>query len=275
MEGGTSPLVNLVRNVNNFYLSGLGSGTFLPLLVGDCQVGLVSPSVTTHLSHYPNVFNVTDKSVTLSDSLVTVEDRNEGVDRVLCDLREKNIFLALNGWRNERYEIRPKFNEKPLMMIERSATPLFGVRQYGVHINGQVNHSKKGLCLWLQRRSPTKQTWPNMWDNFVGGGLSEGHSVLETAIKEAEEEANVPKPLAKAGLKPAGTVSFFHQTKRGLHPNTEFVFDLDLPEEFTPSNNDGEVSDWRLVPVTDIISVITSQEFRSLKPQAAQWLLIG
>lgn len=41
--------------------------------------------------------------------------------------------------------------------------------------------------------SATKQTWPNKWDNMVSGGLSVGHGVKETAIKEAAEEASIPK----------------------------------------------------------------------------------
>lgn len=46
------------------------------------------------------------------------------------------------------------------MKMERSATCLFGIRNYGVHINGFVRHPKDGLCVWLQQRSKTKQTWP-------------------------------------------------------------------------------------------------------------------
>lgn len=46
---------------------------------------------------------------------------------------------------------------------------LFGLRQYGIDINGYVNHSVKGPCLWMQRRSKTKPTWAGMLDNFVRG----------------------------------------------------------------------------------------------------------
>ena len=106
---------------------------------------------------------------------------------------------------------------------------------------GYVLHSTLGLCLWFQKRSATKPTWPNMMDNFVGGGITEGIGVYETAIKEANEEANVPPEIA-VHLKAAGTVSFFHESERGIHPNTEFVYDLQLPESFVPKNNDGEVS---------------------------------
>jgi 8-oxo-dGTP pyrophosphatase MutT (NUDIX family) len=40
----------------------------------------------------------------------------------------------------------------------------------------------------------------------VGGGLSVGYGILETAIKEAAEEASIPAELI-AKLRPAGCVS--------------------------------------------------------------------
>ena len=82
-----------------------------------------------------------------------------------------------------------------------------GLRQYGVDINGYVNHPEKGLCLWFQRRSKDKPTWPGMWDNFVSGGLSEGTSVIDTVIKEANEEASVPQEFAKNNVKSRGCVT--------------------------------------------------------------------
>lgn len=76
---------------------------------------------------------------------------------------------------------------------------------------------------------------------MVSGGLSVGYGILETAIKEAEEEASIPLHLSK-NLVSAGCVSFFFESERGLFPNTEFVFDLELPEDFVPNNADGEVN---------------------------------
>lgn len=44
--------------------------------------------------------------------------------------------------------------------MDRSAICLFGIRNYGVSVTGYLNHPSKGLCIWLQQRSFTKQTWP-------------------------------------------------------------------------------------------------------------------
>lgn len=61
------------------------------------------------------------------------------------------------------------------------------------------------------------------------------------------------------GLKPCGSVSYVHQSERGIHPQTELVFDLELPASFVPSNTDGEVEEWILVPVSQIIDIISSE----------------
>jgi len=77
---------------------------------------------------------------------------------------------------------------------------------------------------------------------MVSGGLSVGFGIRETAIKEAAEEASIPQELAEK-IVSAGCVSFFFESERGLFPNTEFVYDLELPMDFVPVCNDGEVSD--------------------------------
>ena len=108
----------------------------------------------------------------------------------------------------------------------------------------------------------------------MGGAVSEGVTVLDSAIKEAKEEANVPLELARQ-LQPAGSVSFFHQSERGIHPNTEFVFDLELPQNFQPLNNDGEVESWQLVPVDQVIDIICQPDLFKItsSPVVIDWLI--
>lgn len=81
----------------------------------------------------------------------------------------------------------------------------------------------------------------NHFHQQVSGGLSVGYGIRETAIKEAAEEASIPESLAEK-IVSAGCVSFFFESERGLFPNTEYVYDLELPLDFMPTNADGEVS---------------------------------
>ncbi|KAG8225305.1 hypothetical protein J437_LFUL001919 [Ladona fulva] len=214
------------------------------------------------ISRYPDVFLLHPDSVELNPAFRDHEERSTRLDTVLRECRSQNLFLTLKGWREECYEVRGVFSAKPLLKMDRSATCLFGIKKYGVDINGYVNHPEKGLCVWLQRRSATKQTWPGKLDNMVGGGLSVGYGILETAIKEAAEEASIPSELIKK-LKPAGAVSFFFESERGLFPNTEFVFDLELPLDFVPNNSDGEVESFELLPAKELQEKILTPEFKT------------
>jgi hypothetical protein len=100
----------------------------------------------------------------------TCQEITEVVEKVLLDLRAKNIFYQLNGWRNEHYSVKEKFcDEKPVFTIERSASVLFGIKCYGCHINGYVKKDN-GYFMWIARRSKTKPTYPGMLDNFVNLG---------------------------------------------------------------------------------------------------------
>ena len=47
---------------------------------------------------------------------------------------------------------------------------------------------------------------------------------------------------------PIAPYRYFFESERGLFPNTEFVFDLELPVDFVPGNNDGEVDGFELIP---------------------------
>jgi hypothetical protein len=96
----------------------------------------------------------------------------------------------------------------------------------------------------------------------VGGGLSSGLGIRETAIKEAFEEANVPQDIAMK-MKSVGIVTFFFKSSRGIKPQTEFVFDLELPTSFVPKNNDGEVDGFELVPIDKVAEKISSYEFKT------------
>ena len=44
---------------------------------------------------------------------------------------------------------------------------MFGLRQYGVDVNGYIKNENGQISIWMQKRSTTKPTWPGRWDNFV------------------------------------------------------------------------------------------------------------
>ncbi|OAD57432.1 hypothetical protein WN48_01983 [Eufriesea mexicana] len=268
-----SRLLMLANKFNCFYLSGFHAGECRAFFVDGQQVGLVRPDIMKELLKYPQVFQVHPEYVQLNPAFRDYAERSARVEEVLRELRADGKLVTLRGWREECYEVRAQFNTPPLFKMDRSATCLFGIRKYGVDINGYVMDPVKGLSIWLQKRSPNKQTWPGYWDNMVSGGLSVGYGINETAIKEAGEEASIPNNLI-ANLKSAGCVSLFFESERGLFPNTEFVYDLELPPDFIPSNNDGEVETFELLPVNECLERIMSPYFKTTSAPVALDFLI-
>ncbi|XP_057373390.1 uncharacterized protein LOC130694337 [Daphnia carinata] len=261
-ESPMSKFMNLARKFNCFYFNG-DLQRCRPFLVCGKQVGVMQARVVEAACRYPDVFHMDSSGmVSMHPSLKTYEERSARINHVLTQWKEERLFVTLKGWRNECYEVRTGFADPPLLKMDRSAACLFGVRQYGVEINGYTRHPQLGMSLWLQRRALTKPTWPGKWDNMVAGGLSVGHSVLDTALKEAEEEASIPAHLL-ANLRSAGSVSFYFESERGLFPNTEFVYDLELPADFVPHNSDGEVDIFELVPVNQVMERIFTPDYKT------------
>lgn len=260
-EQQTSTLLNLARSFNNFYFNGLKSTGYKPLFCQGHQIGLVPKDVEAELEPFTEVFTIDSTKVQICPKLQDYQEISAQVDNVLQNLRSKNKFKALRGWRNETYEIKPTFGSPALFKMERAATCMFGLRQYGVDINGYVIDDNGDISLWMQRRSKNKPTWPGCFDNFVAGGLSTGHSIRQTVIKETFEEANLPTHLAEK-MQPKGCVSFFFQSERGLFPNTEFVFDIELPQDFVPKNNDGEAEEFILVPASEVVEKICDPQMK-------------
>ncbi|XP_033728823.1 nudix hydrolase 24, chloroplastic-like [Pecten maximus] len=264
-------LLKLVERCNSFILPGSSRPECHTFLVHSCQVGLIQPDVWKHLINYPDVFVISGsdeltsrKSLSIKDTFKTANERTAAVAKVLEDLRQKDVFLSLRGWRNETYDIRHTFAEVPLLAIERSGTGLFGTVEYGVHINGYC-HKDGQLMMWVGRRSKTKQTYPGLLDNMCAGGLSSGLGVRECAIKECQEEASVPMEMF-SGLHQTGCISYIYEDERGIFPECEFTFDMLLPETFIPVNADGEVDHFELMSMEKIKEMIIDEEF---KPNSA------
>jgi len=232
---------------------------FVDFVIDDAVVGAVHKDICALCAPHPDVFRVLADRVALHLRLDNPLSRTEAVERVLKDWYAQGIF---SGWRDERYAISTAFDAAPLMSIERSAAPLFGIRQYGVHINGITRHDGQ-TAMWVARRSQHKPEHPGQLDHLVAGGLAVGMTAYETAVKECEEEAGVPETLARR-LRAAGMVSYRRFIEHRSGTVVAFCYDLELPESFVPVNTDGEVAEFYLWPVERVIDTVAgTREFKS------------
>ena len=44
----------------------------------------------------------------------------------------------------------------------------------------------------------------------------------------------------------------FHENELGLHPETQYIYDLQLPRSFEPTNTDDKVSDFYLLTTKEV-----------------------
>jgi isopentenyldiphosphate isomerase len=114
----------------------------------------------------------------------------------------------------------------------------------------------------VPRRSYDKPTFPGELDNTVAGGQPAGIGLRDNLIKECAEEAAIPRALAMQA-KAVSFVSYLNQSGPQLKPDLMTCFDLELPEDFTPYANDGEVHSFELWPVQRVFETVRdSTEFK-------------
>lgn len=272
----TQKINDLVRTVHSFESKSLRRNECVPFIINDTQVGLVLPEVLNKLEFHNDIFFVVRdlltnrvRYVTMATDLEDKKKRSIQFNNVMRDWKDRDLFSALRGWQNETLPVKVSFASDTLLEVERSACCLFGFRTYGVHVNGYVRNDSGDVYMWIARRSKTKPTYPGKLDNTVAGGISAEEGVLKTVIRQCKDEAGIPEKLASAA-RPAGTISYFHENELGLHPETQFVFDLELPRSFEPTNTDDEVSDYYLLPIKEVKELIATNEF---KPNSALVLL--
>ncbi|CAI9744282.1 nudix hydrolase 20, chloroplastic-like isoform X1 [Octopus vulgaris] len=267
MEPGTSGpgFMDLINKCNRMEIPDVAPSQCMPFIIEGSQVGLIPKSFWKHLETYSDVFYL-ESTEKYGDCIrlhhfPSVEERSRKVEGVLKDLRGKKIFKKLQGWRDEEYAVRTSYTSPTLMNIERAGINIFGIPSYGTHMNGYTYSADGKLMMWIGRRSATKPTWPGKLDNLSAGGLPVNMSVLECMKKECQEEASIDESLLEK-LIPAGSVSYMYGTQDGLYPETQFVYDLELPPDFAPKNADGEMSNFYLLTIDEIKKKILEEDFK-------------
>lgn len=162
------------------------------------------------------------------------------------------------GWRNEEFAWVDQ-NGHQYFHLERAAFRTFGFRSMATHINGYT----KSYTIWLGRRSETKPTDPSKLDNLVAGGISADETPWVCARRELWEEAGVPLQIADH-IEPVGRIHMRRPIPgRGFHDEQLYVYDLELAQNFIPTNHDGEVSGFIEVSYAEAAARILADEFTS------------
>jgi len=179
-------------------------GKYLPFIVDGQRLGFVGRVFATHLMQDNadlGVFAVQLESCALdgwtqlpgsvvaSPELLAM-DVPERTDRIGQLMERLHARGLVQGWRDELHPISQFFQTETLFEMERACLPYFGLRGYGIHVNGYVRRDGQ-LFVWVATRSRNKATYAGLFDQMVAGGLPSGVSLIENVAKEAVEEAGV------------------------------------------------------------------------------------
>ena len=220
----------------------------LPFYIGSERVGWIRRTDTPALQSWPDVFHIDQTSIRLADTFCDLNARSAALGAVIGMLAADG---RIPGWRNETYAIRNSFDAEPLAFIERAASRFFGTTTYAVHLNGIVEEPGRPPNLWIARRSETKATDPGMLDNVVAGGIGWGMGIEDALVKECWEEAGMPQELAVKAVR-GRLFHVLQSLPEGTQAEQIYVFDLALPVDFAPRNQDGEVGEHRLARIDEV-----------------------
>jgi hypothetical protein len=229
----------------------------VPLFAEGDRVGLLRRDNAAALRRFPDVFAVADDRVSLlasGDAAAVSRAVDAVVDALVV---EKRIPKS----RNETFDVAPRWGAPVVFRLDRGAVPFFGTRAYGVHLNG-YRRDGSALHFWVGRRAPDKRVAPDKLDNLVAGGIGNGHGLQETLLKEGEEEASIPTSLTSRAV-PTGAISYRMENELGIRDDVLFVFDLEMPADFVPKNQDGEIVHFELMPAAAVLDrVRTTDDFK-------------
>jgi 8-oxo-dGTP pyrophosphatase MutT (NUDIX family) len=220
-----------------------------PFWIDGQRVGWIRETDIALLARWPDVFDIDVARVALAAAFDgSVDSRSAALGAVIGALAADG---RIPGWRDETYAIRNAFGDAPLVFIERAASRFFGTMTYAVHLNGVVKYADRAPQMWIARRSEMKATDPGMLDNVVAGGIGWGFGIAETIVKECWEEAGIPEEIASKAV--AGrTAHVLQSIPEGTQAEQIFIYDLLLPEDFVPHNQDGEVGEHRLARIDEV-----------------------
>lgn len=227
---------------------------YRPFLVDGRRLGRVPHDLAARLADFPDVFEVRDDAVALAPGLEGFEARGRALDVVVRALADSGHLRPLRG---EPYGVVGAWGEQPAFTIDRTAVPRFGLKSFGVHVNGYVRKAE-GLHLWVGKRARDKPTGPGKLDHIVAGGQGHGLGLMENVVKEAAEEAAIPADLARRAV-PVGALSYICEQPDGLRDDILFCYDLELPAKFTPENTDGEIEWFELWPAGRVLATVRAE----------------
>lgn len=233
-----------------------------PFFIADQQFGWLEQLTLTELLNFSTEWQFTHKHIELN-----TPSPSTALQAAALHLQQRGL---IQGWRNENYGVFPEGIEvhdnfaHPLCALERASFRRFGLISRAVHINAYYPDGSISLGL----RSPSKSIDPNKLDNIAAGGIPIGESAYQCAIRELFEEAGVQAELAQQ-IQFTERMHIRRNESDGTHNEILYCFDLALPADFEPKNQDGEVAKFYRLKPADVVQQLEQMTWDAGKVTAS------
>ncbi|MEO7853181.1 MAG: DUF4743 domain-containing protein [Rubrivivax sp.] len=225
----------------------------VPFFIGpsadEVRVGSVARAHLPELAGFAPALQIAPDRVSMR---LAGADRDSTLEHINRQLRAHQL---IHGWREETITLWGADGIAPLARIERAAARFWGTLTLGAHATGYVARDDgRPEKIWIAQRAFDKATDPGCFDNLVGGGVADGQTPSAALVREGREEAGLT-PALMQHVKAAGVLRMLRDIPEGLQHEHLHAFDLALPSEWQPSNQDGEVAGFQLLPVAEAITL--------------------
>lgn len=225
---------------------------WVALRLDDVAIGSIAVERARRLADVLTGTTLTENALTWHAGARNAAERSMLIEAAARALRDQG---QIRGWRDERYACLDAHGHE-LFRLERAAFRYLGLRSRAAHINGFRRDGR----LWIGRRAASKAVDPGRLDNLAAGGLPAGERPESCAIRELWEEAGIHASIARA-ISASGTVTAHRVEADGLHHEDLHVFNLLVPDDVVPVNQDGEVSGFLCLSASEAVDRMAAGEF--------------
>lgn len=206
------------------------------------HAGWVQPELAERLMQ-SGLFNLQPGGLALRPDIGGPLAKSQALQQLAETLRAEGRIPA---WRDERHDWLDEWGRVRLS-IERAAFRTLGLRSRAVHIHAYVDED----TIWLARRAASKAVDPGRLDNLAAGLVAAGESLEDCMLRELAEEAGVPARLGRLA-QACGVIHSQRLEADGVHDELLYCYDLALPPDFQPCNQDGEVAEFLRLRSTEL-----------------------
>ena len=230
----------------------------LPVFFMDQVIGHVSPGIFFALQHFIQQEDQDLQLIHCANQKILITQAPPY--QLSIELRILAEYLKdtqlIHGWRDEDFSFIDE-HQLERFRVERTFFRSMGFHSRAVHVNGFQAEGK----VWIARRSHTKQIDPGRLDNITAGGLSANETLFNCVIRELWEEAGINAEQS-LHINPMSSVTIRRGINDGsLHHETLYTYDLELPENFQPQNQDNEVSEFYLFDYEEALHHVLTEQF--------------